>query len=131
MAYSRVRVSIRTSINLWNSMGNDIRKSDSPGMFKKRICFLFEKPSPINLYHFSLHRYSSVLHARLDLCLNACVLNLYLFKLGNKPSVACFFGSSCESVKHYLLSCRIDAAQRSSCLSLLTKFLQTCRTHNN
>ena len=83
--------------------------------FQNALFTIFDVPCYETLFNFSLDRYSSIIHTRLQL--NVCSLNYYLFKIRRKPSSECLCGFENESVNHYFLHCPLFAAPRLKLVS--------------
>jgi hypothetical protein len=104
-----------SATKLWNGLDTSVRNLPSISRFKKVLLDLFNlQPSP-TLFNYSLDRYSSIIHTRI--CLDACALNYYLFKIGCKLSPKCTCGFEIETINHYFLHCPIFAAQRLKLLA--------------
>jgi hypothetical protein len=100
-----------STIDLWNSLGTDVRNSDSIDSFKVKVKSMFVPSMYNDIFDVSLTRRASILHARLRLGFHG--LNEYLFKINCLSSPLCHCGMNNESVQHYFLHCPRFAAQRN------------------
>jgi hypothetical protein len=96
----------------------------SISLFKSKLRDIFCVTKYNTLYNTSLSRYSSILHTRLRL--GHCALNLYLYRIGCKPSpfCECHWGIY-ETLSHYFLHCPLYAAQRQILFSISARLLPT------
>jgi hypothetical protein len=113
-----------SSITDWNELDRNLRNVESISLFKSKLRDIFCVTKYNTLYNTSLSRYSSILHTRLRL--GHCALNLYLYRIGCKPSpfCECHWGIY-ETLSHYFLHCPLYAAQRQILFSISARLLPT------
>ena len=110
-----------SATNLWNGLDTSVHNLQSVTCFKNALLVIFNFPMSPTLYNFSLDRYSSISHTRV--CLDACLLNYYLFRVGCKSSPKCVCGFAVETINHYFLHCPIFAATRLKLLNFAAHIL--------
>ena len=109
-----------SSIRYWNSLDYSIRNLDSLSLFKRRIKdkYGYKRPPP---HYYSGLRSASICHTRLRLGMSQ--LSAHLFPFGFDESPRCSCGVTHETVSHYLLDCRLYAAQRERLLAAIRNII--------
>jgi hypothetical protein len=90
-------------IDLWNSLGTDVRNSDSIDTFNVIVKSMFVPSIYNDIFDVSLTCRASILHAHLRLGFHGF----------NEYNTLCHCGMGNESVQHYFLHCPRFAAQRN------------------
>ena len=105
------------TINLWNSLPENIRNQQSIPKFKNAITPQIKRP-PIFLNYGS--RTINILHTKLRY--NCSKLNYDLFRVNLVESPSCSCGQPCENAYHYFFECPLYAYMRSEMIRSLRPY---------
>ena len=103
-------------IKEWNNLPLDVRNSDSPNSFKRR---LNDKDRYIPKYYYSGNRKLQILHTRLRTGCSSLNHDLFFKHITDSPLCRC---GEIENTEHYFMSCRLYHNQRVDLTNIISRY---------